>query len=72
MTTSQPAIKPQNPNFSSGPCSKFKDWSLDLLKDAPLGRSHRAKIGKNKLKSAIEETKELLNLPKGYRVGIVA
>lgn len=72
MTTSQPAIKPQNPNFSSGPCSKFKDWSLDLLKDAPLGRSHRAKIGKNKLKSAIEETKELLKLPTGYRVGIVA
>ncbi|MEM6602878.1 MAG: phosphoserine transaminase [Pseudomonadota bacterium] len=69
---SQPEKKPGNPNFSSGPCSKFKGWSLDLLKDAPLGRSHRAKIGKNKLKAAIDHTKTLLKLPEGYRVGIVA
>lgn len=75
MTTSQnnthPQIKPENANFSSGPCSKFKGWSFDALKDAPLGRSHRAKIGKNKLKKSIDDTKALLNLPEGYVVGIV-
>lgn len=70
--TAIPAVKPQNANFSSGPCSKFTGWSLDALKDTPFGRSHRAKIGKNKLKQAIDDTKALLNLPEGYRVGIVA
>jgi phosphoserine aminotransferase len=69
--TSQPNTKPKNPNFSSGPCAKPKGWSLDLLKDAPLGRSHRSKIGKAKLQQAIEETKELLQLPKDYRVAVV-
>jgi phosphoserine aminotransferase len=68
----QPTVKPNNPNFSSGPCAKFKGWTLEGLNDAPLGRSHRAKIGKNKLKSAIDETADLLKLPAGYRVGIVA
>lgn len=72
MTTNQPQTKPANPNFSSGPCSKFSGWSLDLLKDAPLGRSHRAKIGKDKLKKAIDDTKDILGLPENYRVGIVA
>ena len=72
ITKNQPHTKPVNPNFSSGPCSKFTGWSLDLLKDAPLGRSHRAKIGKDKLKKAIDDTKDILGLPEGYRVGIVA
>lgn len=72
MTLTEPKNKPENPNFSSGPCSKFKGWSLDLLKYTPFGRSHRAKIGKNKLKKAIDDTKEILNLPDGYRVGIMA
>jgi phosphoserine aminotransferase len=67
----QPSLKPKNPNFSSGPCAKFPNWSLDLLKDAPFGRSHRAKIGKAKLKLAIDMTAELLRLPKDYRVAIV-
>lgn len=68
----QPSNRPQNPNFSAGPTSKFPNWSLDLLKNAALGRSHRSKIGKAKLKQAIDETKELLNLPADYRVAIVA
>lgn len=67
-----PAVRPNNPNFSSGPCSKYPNWSLDVLKNAPLGRSHRSKLGKNKLKQAIDETKEVLNLPSDYRVAIVA
>ncbi len=68
----KPTVKPENPNFSSGPCSKFPGWNFDLLKDAPLGRSHRAKIGKNRLKAAIDETKEILKIPADYRVAVVA
>ncbi len=68
----RPTIAPKNPNFSSGPCSKYPNWSLDVLKNASLGRSHRSKLGKNKLKQAIDETKEILNLPSDYRVAIVA
>lgn len=67
-----PSVRPENPNFSSGPCSKYPNWSLDILKNAPLGRSHRSKIGKNKLKQAIDTTKEILDLPADYRVAIVA
>ncbi|MFM2280561.1 MAG: hypothetical protein RLZZ444_2792 [Pseudomonadota bacterium] len=66
-----PALRPANPNFSSGPCSKRPDWSLDALKDAALGRSHRSKLGKNKLKQAIDLTRDVLEVPADYRIGIV-
>lgn len=71
MTMTAPATRPANPRFSSGPCAKIPTFSLDKLADAALGRSHRAKIGKDKLKAAIEETRELLNIPADYRIGIV-
>ncbi len=72
MTTiTKPALRPANPNFSSGPCAKRPGWSLDALADAPLGRSHRAKIGKTKLKQAIDLTREVLEVPADYRIGIV-
>jgi len=70
-TYERPAILPANPCFSSGPCTKPKGWNLDLLSDAALGRSHRAKIGKAKLKDAIETTRELLGIPADYKIGIV-
>ena len=75
MTTSpsaKPTVRPRSPNFSSGPCNKHPGWSVEALKGAPLGRSHRAKIGKDKLKQAIDETKALLKLPADYLVGIMA
>ena len=68
---SQPEVRPANPNFSSGPCSKRPGWSLDALVDAPLGRSHRAKVGKAKLSQAIDLTREVLQVPADYRIGIV-
>jgi len=68
----KPAIKPKNSCFSSGPCAKHPDYSLDELRDAPFGRSHRSTLGKGKLKESIERTKEILGLPPDYRVGIVA
>ena len=71
MTLPKPGNRPANPNFSSGPCAKRPNWSLDALKDAPLGRSHRAKIGKNKLKLAIDLTREALQVPAEWRIGIV-
>ena len=72
MTTiSTPAVRPANPRFSSGPCTKRPNWSLEALNDAAIGRSHRAKIGKSKLKEAIELTREILEVPEGYRIGIV-
>ncbi len=67
----KPTNKPANNCFSSGPCTKFKGFNLELLNDAPLGRSHRSKIGKSKLSEAIEKTKSILNIPEDYRVGIV-
>jgi phosphoserine aminotransferase len=67
----KPAVRPANTHFSSGPCSKRPDWSLDALKDAALGRSHRSKLGKNKLKQAIDLTREILDVPADYRIGIV-
>ncbi|HEX5933059.1 MAG TPA: phosphoserine transaminase, partial [Pseudorhizobium sp.] len=69
--TAKPDLRPNNTHFSSGPCSKRPGWSLDALSDAPLGRSHRAKIGKAKLKQAIDLTREILNVPADYRIGIV-
>jgi phosphoserine aminotransferase len=67
----KPGLRPANPNFSSGPCAKRPGWTLDALKDAPLGRSHRAKVGKAKLKQAIDLTREVLAVPGDYRIGIV-
>ncbi|WCK04477.1 phosphoserine transaminase [Agrobacterium tumefaciens] len=67
----KPGVRPGNTHFSSGPCSKRPGWSLDALSDAPLGRSHRAKVGKAKLKQAIDLTREILNVPADYRIGIV-
>ncbi len=66
-----PAKRPVNPRFSSGPCAKIPGFSLDHLADAPLGRSHRAAIGKAKLKEAIDLTREILGVPADYRIGIV-
>ncbi len=71
MTTTAPAIRPTNPRFSSGPCAKPPTFSLDKLADAPLGRSHRAAVGKDKLKLAIETTREILGVPDDYKIGIV-
>ncbi|MGV6839824.1 MAG: phosphoserine transaminase [Planktomarina sp.] len=71
MTNTQPATRPANPRFSSGPCAKAPTWTIDALSDAPLGRSHRAAVGKNKLKDAIELTREVLGVPADYKIGIV-
>jgi len=71
MTVAKPAQRPTVPHFSSGPCAKRPGWSPENLKDAPLGRSHRAKIGKAKLKAAIDLTREVLEVPADYRIGIV-
>src|SRR5882724_6318726 len=71
MTAAKPALRPNVPHFSSGPCAKRPGWNAQNLKDAALGRSHRAKIGKAKLKLAIELTREVLEVPAGYRIGIV-
>lgn len=68
----RPVDRPANPCFSSGPCTKRPGWSLRNLQDAPLGRSHRAQVGKARLKAAIDETRDLLRLPSDYRVGIMA
>ena len=71
MVTNTPAARPVNPRFSSGPCAKPPTWTLDALKDVALGRSHRAAIGKDKLKAAIEGTREVLGIPADYKIGIV-
>lgn len=71
MVTQKPATRPANPRFSSGPCAKPPTWTLDSLKDAALGRSHRAAVGKDKLKDAIETTREILGIPADYQIGIV-
>ena len=70
MTTTTPGVRPVNPCFSSGPCAKRPGWSPTVLSDAALGRSHRAKIGKAKLKLAIDLTREVLGVPADYRIGI--
>src|SRR4029078_9048488 len=71
MTNAVPGVRPAVPHFSSGPCAKRPGWSLSALTDAVLGRSHRSKIGKAKLKRAIELTREVLEVPAGYRIAIV-
>ncbi len=67
----KPSIKPQNPCFSSGPCAKRPGWSLAALANATLGRSHRAKAGKEKLKEVIERSRDVLGIPEDYLLGIV-
>tara|TARA_R110002126_G_C10489763_1_gene503431 strand:- start:20303 stop:21469 length:1167 start_codon:yes stop_codon:yes gene_type:complete len=71
LKNTQPDMRPANPRFSSGPCTKRPGWTPDALDDAALGRSHRAKIGKEKLKRAIDQTRTLLGVPDDYRIGIV-
>jgi phosphoserine aminotransferase len=66
-----PGTRPENPRFSSGPCAKPPAYDLSKLAGAPLGRSHRAAVGKAKLKAAIEGTREILGIPADYRIGIV-
>ena len=71
MTTTPPATRPANPRFSSGPCAKPPTWSPQALADAPLGRSHRAPVGKERLARAIDLTRDILGVPDDYRIGIV-
>lgn len=70
--TPKPHMRPADPRFSSGPTKKRPNWSLDALSGAVLGRSHRSKPGKARLKLAIDLTREVLQVPDGYRIGIVA
>jgi phosphoserine aminotransferase len=71
MPQTAPAVKPANPNFSSGPCAKRPGWTVDALRDALVGRSHRSKPGKARIQRAIDLTRELLEVPADYRIGIV-
>ena len=71
MDIEQPATRPANPRFSSGPCAKPSSWTVESLNDAWLGRSHRAAGGKEKLALAIARTREGLNVPDDYKIGIV-
>ncbi|MDT3684240.1 MAG: phosphoserine transaminase [Pseudorhodoplanes sp.] len=71
MTAKMPGLRPVTPHFSSGPCAKRPGWSLQALTDALLGRSHRSKPGKAKLKRAIDLTREILQVPADCRIGIV-
>ena len=71
MTIAMPAVRPSVPHFSSGPCAKRPGWSPQNLTGAFLGRSHRSKPGKAKLKRAIELTREVLEVPADYKIGIV-
>src|SRR5580692_11798611 len=68
----RPAVRPARPFFSSGPCAKRPGWTPEALKGAVLGRSHRSKLGKGKLKEAIDRTRAILGVPADYRIGIVA
>src|ERR1700692_1607729 len=71
MPIAMPAVRPLVPHFSSGPCAKRPGWNPQALTDAVLGRSHRSKSGKAKLKRAIDLTREVLQVPAAYRSGIV-
>jgi phosphoserine aminotransferase len=71
MTNAPPAIRPANPHFSSGPCSKRPGWTLQALQNALLGRSHRGQAARARLKRAIELTREVLQVPADYRIAIV-
>ena len=67
----KPTLKPKNINFSSGPCAKRPGWSIDILKNTPIGRSHRHKVCKEKLNEVIVKSKKILKLPDEYHVGIM-
>jgi len=71
MPHTAPAVKPANPNFSSGPCAKRPGWTVDVLADALVGRSHRAKPAKARIQQAIDLTREVLQVPADYLIGIV-
>ena len=71
MAKDMPGSRPANPRFSSGPCTKRPGWTVDVLDTTPRGRSHRGKLGKSRLKQAIDLTHEILDIPAGYYVGIV-
>ncbi len=71
MPLTAPAVKPANPNFSSGPCAKRPGWTVDVLANALVGRSHRAKPAKQRIEKAIALTRELLEVPADYLIGIV-
>jgi len=71
MPLTAPAVKPANPNFSSGPCAKRPGWTVNVLANALVGRSHRSKPGKARIQRAIDLTRELLEVPADYRIGIV-
>jgi phosphoserine aminotransferase len=71
MPLTAPAVKPANPNFSSGPCAKRPGWTVAALANALVGRSHRSKPGKARIQRAIDLTRELLDVPAEYRIGIV-
>ena len=71
MDIKRPVTRPDNSHFSSGPCAKNPSFELTKLADAPLGRSHRAAVGKARLKLAIEETRKILEIPSDYRIAIV-
>ena len=71
MTTLKPVVKPACANFSSGPCAKIPGWSTELLETALVGRSHRSGEGKARLKLAIQLTREVLEVPQDYLIGIV-
>jgi phosphoserine aminotransferase len=71
MTSAMPSVRPVVPHFSSGPCAKRPGWSLQNLAGALLGRSHRSKPGRVKLKRAIDLTREVLQVPADYRIAIV-
>jgi phosphoserine aminotransferase len=71
MIETIPAARPAQPNFSCGPAAKHPGWSLKSLENAPFGRSHRSSVGKSKLKLAIDLTREVLQVPADYRIGII-
>jgi phosphoserine aminotransferase len=70
-TPATPGVRPARPEFSSGPCAKRPGWTPENLKNAVLGRSHRGKPGKAALKAAIDQTREILEVPEGHLIGIV-
>jgi len=70
-TPPRPETRPANPHFSSGPCAKHPGWSLEALRGALVGRSHRAKDAKARIKAVIEKSREILRIPPDYRVGIM-
>src|SRR5215831_2480767 len=67
----KPTMRPARPDFSSGPCAKRPGWTPEVLKDAAIGRSHRSKLGKQKIVEAVDRTRALLGIPADYRIAIV-